>query len=332
MADPVWPPSPGPTHPTADSPSRRELLTLGAAAGVTALTAAALAGGQLLRRPRLAERCRFGAYSSLGGDLLGDHLRLEQSVGARLPLFSWFKDWNTGWEPWLADQLAARPGSYDCMLAWEAWGVGLGDIVRGWRDDYLWSFFDGAARYPGRVIVRLFHEMNGSWYPWSLAGPQRTVTDAGQFRDAWRHVVDLARAHGTPNLQFLFCPNAFDDGGTPMEEYWPGADLVDLIGLDGYNWGWLPDGSPQHDPEALIRPMYDRLCALHPNAAFLVGEIGCAPGPGTARWYEDLYRSTSFSRLTGLAFFNQRKERDWRLDADPAALRVHRHYLRQRHS
>jgi hypothetical protein len=73
--------------------------------------------------------------------------------------------------------------------------------------------------------------------------------------------------------------------------------------------------------------MYDRLTALHPTAEFLVGELGCAEGAGKAAWFQDLYRLPAFPRLTRLAFFSERKEHDWRLNSDPATLRVNREQL-----
>ncbi|MGY2078738.1 hypothetical protein [Modestobacter sp. SYSU DS0657] len=64
--------------------------------------------------------------------------------------------------------------------------------------------------------------------------------------------------------------------------------------------------------------------AASPGKAVLVG---CAAGPGKARWLEQLHTSPDYPRLTQVALFHEDKEEDWRLDSDPASLRVSRRYL-----
>lgn len=280
--------------------------------------------------PPLASRCRFGAWSAAGGPVVADHRQLEEAVGLPLPVFSWFKDWGGGWDR-TADQVsrAGVPVEGVNMMAWEAWGVSFAEILGGARDGFLDLFFDGASRAPGRVVLRLFHEMNGEWYPWSLAHPDRLVASPAEWIDAWRHVVERARLRGATNVEFMFCANTEDVGAVPVERYWPGSEWVDLVGVDGYNWGWHTDGAPFRTAEDIIAPMYDRLTALHPTAEVTVGEIACAPHPGQARWYADLLATDRFPRLTQVAFFDERKERDWRLTSDPATLATLRRGLAQ---
>jgi beta-mannanase len=129
------------------------------------------------------------------------------------------------------------------------------------------------------------------------------------------------------NVFFMFCPNHIDIGRYSAEDYWPGRDWVDVIGVDGYNQKWTADGKPQHRAEDIIAPMYRRLTALHPTAEFMVGEIGSAAHPNKSVWQEALYTSTRFPRLTQIAFFHERKSEDWRLDSDPDTLRINRQYL-----
>lgn len=123
------------------------------------------------------------------------------------------------------------------MICWEPYAVRFADIIDGVRDDYLISYFTAAKQYPGRVILRLFHESNGNWYPWSPTGPERLVSDTRQWQDAWRHIIALSRKSGATNVKFMFCPNSTDVDAPPAEALWPGAEWVDIIGLDGYNDG-----------------------------------------------------------------------------------------------
>lgn len=308
--------------------TRRGALALLAGAPLLA----AVTAGVALRRdddlPELATRCRFGAWSALGGTPVEDHRALEARLGAPLPVFSWFSalhDWDHRTAGGIAAFDPADP--YDCMVCLEPWDTRLADVVSGARDEYFRRWVDGARAYPGRVLVRLMHEANGNWYPWSVAHDGDAVTGPEQWQEAWRRVVGIARGQGATNVAFVFCPNTNDVGGVPAEAYWPGAEWVDVVGVDGYNWGWDATGRPQVTAEQVIGPMYRRLTALHPTAEFVVGEIGCAAGPGKAAWHEALYRSRRFPRLTRVAYFHEAKEQDWRLDSDEATLRVHRRYL-----
>jgi hypothetical protein len=281
------------------------------------------------RPAELARRCTIGAWAAGDGELAANHVALEDLVGARLPLVSWFADWDTGWDGGLARGAAAlaRRGDYELMISWEPVGVTFADVLDGAHDEYLVAFLDAAGRHPGRVLLRPFAEMNGPWQPWSVEHRAGLVGEVASWTAAWRHVVDLGRERA-PNVSFVFCANTTDEGRVPMEDYWPGAEWVDLVGIDGYNWGFTADGRPQAGPEQVIGPMYRRLTALHPDAEVVVCETGCAEGEGKAGWTEALYTAYSFPRLTRLAFFHQNKERDWRLDSDPVTLAVHRRYLR----
>ncbi|MGY1650214.1 glycoside hydrolase family 26 protein [Geodermatophilus sp. SYSU D01119] len=278
--------------------------------------------------PELVTRCRFGAWAATGGGPVEDHRALEARLGAALPVFSWFQALDP-WDTAIAEGIAGfdRADPYDCMVCLEAWDTRLADVVAGERDDYFRRYFDGARTYPGRVVVRLLHEANGNWYPWSVAHDGDAVTSTGQWQEAWRRIVGIARGQGAANVTFMFCANAEDVGGVPVEDYWPGSEWVDVVGVDGYNWGWDAAGSPDVTAEELLDPMYRRLTALHPTAEFMVGELGCAAHPGKAGWYEALYRSRRFPRLTQVAFFHEAKEQDWRLDSDEETLRTNRRYL-----
>ncbi|MEM7271505.1 MAG: glycosyl hydrolase [Actinomycetota bacterium] len=82
----------------------------------------------------------------------------------------------------------------------------------------------------GDAILRLGHEFNGGWPPWSSLGNE----DA--FIAAYRHVHDLFQAQ---SAGFEFDWTAMrPDFATTAPAAWPGIDYVDYIGLDVY---WKSD-------------------------------------------------------------------------------------------
>ncbi len=319
--------------------SRRALLAGLACAGLSGCSTGSGEPAETSETPEPAElvrRCTFGAWAAGPEGLAGNHFALETLLGARLPLVSWYADWNLTWDGAFAAEatrLTSR-GSYELLISWEPVGVDLAGIVDGAHDAYLTEFLRGAASFPGPVTLRPFPEMNGAYQPWSLDHPEALAPDAGTWIAAWCHVVRLGREIGRPNLSFLFCANATDEGSaqgtTPMESYWPGVEWVDAVGIDGYTWNNTGDdasGGPESSFEQVITPMYERLLALHPEAAVTVCETGCVESPGKADWFTDLYTSRRFPALQRIAFFHENKERDWRLDSDTRTLAVNQRFL-----
>jgi endoglucanase len=254
------------------------------------------------------------------------HHTLEQVVGARLPIVSLYADWHTPWPAAVSRGLAG----HDLLISWEPVGVDFAELLDGAWDASLTAFLEAAAGHAGQVILRPFAEMNGPWQTWSVDHEGGAVRDVEQWQAAWRHVVGLARSVGSGSrCSMLFCANTTDEGPTPVEQYWPGTEWVDAVGIDGFNWGWSADGRPLAGAEQVIGPMYDRLGRLHPTAEFVVAELGCAPAPpqapsAQANWFAELYASRAFPRVRRVVFFHEDKECDWRLDSDPVTLAVHR--------
>lgn len=325
-------PSGRPEHPGV---SRRRLLT--AAAG----TAAVAASGVLLpataeaASPPLYTRCSFGAHAD--NEPYPDvypHFGLESITTARLPRMSWFQDMGA---PWPTNQAADAARTHHALcIAWtpSAYGtqVSFDRILSGEFDSLLRKFFSNAAKHPRSVTIRPFWEMNCSASSASVDyrnGP-RLVTSVNQFKDTWRHLVGLQRQVGATNVKWFFCVNGSDVGTHRMEEYWPGAEYVDEVGLDTYNDDW----SPWADFDVKVAPMYTRLAALDPYLPISIGEIGCKdygapPGQSKASWSEKMFLSSQFPRLRHVDFYNRNQGIDWRLQSSGSSLAVYRKYLPQ---
>lgn len=305
------------------APTRRQFLWL----GVVMSTLTFAGDAERVRDRRIA----YGAHvhNEPWPNLLS-HYALESMVGAKLSMMSWFQDWDTPWLTAQAEQ-AARTG-HDIQLCWEPVRAGapvlFSDILTGRYDDYFRRFFSGAAQFPGRVWIRPFHEMNGNWYPWSLAkGPTAVVASAKQWIAAWQHLVSLQRSVSGDRVNWMWCPNNIDIGDVAAENYYPGAGYVDILGVDAYN-GY---GNWQ-TPYELINPMYQRLVKLHTAAPVVVAEIGSREAKPTephskSVWLQQLFTETRLPRLTHVNFFSVDKERDWRLNSSAQTLAVARKYL-----
>jgi hypothetical protein len=78
--------------------------------------------------------------------------------------------------------------------------------------------------------VRIDHEFNGTWEPWSPFGGTGQIIAAATWIAGWRNMATAIRT-ALPNAKIIWNPNIGQNNPYP---YYPGDDLVDLIGIDIY--------------------------------------------------------------------------------------------------
>lgn len=80
------------------------------------------------------------------------------------------------------------------------------------------------------IVFRPFHEHTGEWFWWGA--PYCTPEE---YRQLWRFTVEYLRDEkNLHNLLYAYSPDIFKDEAHYLE-YYPGDDLVDIIGLDDYH-------------------------------------------------------------------------------------------------
>ncbi|MCX4985415.1 glycoside hydrolase family 26 protein [Streptomyces sp. NBC_00572] len=86
------------------------------------------------------------------------------------------------------------------------------------------------AAYDIPVLLRPYHEMNGGWFWWGGRTP-------ASFKKLWRITYDyLVKTKGLHNLIFVWSPNAWHPQGDDVPwNHYPGADVVDVVGVDDYD-------------------------------------------------------------------------------------------------
>ena len=262
----------------------------------------------------------FGAFT-YGGVWQGEApiARLERTLGRHLEVVHWFVSWDTPFDPaWIAT--ATRNGALP-LITWQPMRPSLEAIASGRYDAAIRAFARGVRSVPGPVYLRPMPEMNGAWERWS-GRPALYV-------QAWRHIVDLFRSSGVRNVRFVWSPNVTDVPATPenaLERYYPGTAYVDVLALDGYNWGTARSGTTWRSFSDIFAEPYARITALGPQPVWITEVASAAQGGDKAAWIRAMLESCStFPRIRALVWFNQDKETDWRLDdsaADVRALRL----------
>ncbi len=214
------------------------------------------------------------------------------------------------WEPYLAAEtesdIARRiaAGDFDAYL--DDWAGRLTDWLAG--PDGKWGTADDR-----RLYLRLAHEMNGDWYPWSPTVGESTPDD---YVEMWRHVHDaLASEIDADHCQWIWCVNHADVGEHTAEACYPGEEYVDWVGVDGFNWGQSREWSDWRAPAAVFDDMLTRLGRF--DKPLCVPEVGCssltADGHDPARKADWLRAAIDYfdGYVQLYSWFNEDKETDW---------------------
>lgn len=121
------------------------------------------------------------------------------------------------------------------------------------------------------VIFRPFHEMNGNWFWWG-----RDNITPEQYIELYRITVDRLRENGLTNVIMCWSPDT-----RLAEEYYPGDNYVDIVGLDVYE----PGCSPYHGNEAYgkaLNALND--FAVKHNKVAAISETGLREYEGVMRY------------------------------------------------
>lgn len=237
-----------------------------------------------------------------------------------------YLEWYTGFgeAPDVAKLQAVTDAGSVPVVTWEPWvwtaGVdqpayALDRVTAGDFDPYLAQWADALAAWDRPVLLRFAHEMNGDWYPWSAGVNGNTAAD---YVDAWRHVHDVFAAHGADDVRWVWAPNVVYPGSTPLTALYPGDAYVDVLGVDGYNWGTSVSWGSWVSGRQVFEQTFAELRALAPSKPLLVTETASSElGGSKAAWVEDLITWSAGQGLLGIIWFDENKETDWRMASSP---------------
>lgn len=150
----------------------------------------------------------------------------------------------------------------------------------------------------GPYLLRYAHEFNGTWYPWG--GDTKLVND-------WRAIKKALPA----GAKLVWCPNIHYMGAYEMTNFWPGENVVDIIGLDGYD---QITGGPRLDAEEIFGPTMEMIRhELMSKRPLMICETATPRDEGQPAWVRDLLRFGNDADLSGIVYFNKDKEKPWAL-------------------
>ena len=185
-------------------------------------------------------------------------------------------------------------------------------VANGSMDPVITEWASSVQTWLGRgegrsLLIAPMAEMNGSWVPWGM--------DPVTYPDAFRRVVTIFRDMGMDETQvrFIWAPNSVSSWPHGITAYWPGGDVVDMVGFSAYNFGGDPENwATAHD--ALFEAS-QIIRAVARDKPFLITQIGSGPEGGEKDdWIVEMVDFIANDpNMVGFVYFNFDKERNWKV-------------------
>jgi mannan endo-1,4-beta-mannosidase len=186
----------------------------------------------------------------------------------------------------------------------------LSKIIDGGFDDYLRKYARDIRATGLPLAIRLNHEMNGDWYPWS---EQVNGNSPGQYAESWRHIHDIFEEEGANDLVvWIWAPNRIDRLGATAQTLehlaglYPGDEYVDWVGMSGY---LRPpyNSSTQFTFEETFTRTLTQLRTVS-DKPILLAEIGASEiGDNKPHWIRSLFKNLTLPEnadVIGFSWFN----------------------------
>ena len=225
----------------------------------------------------------------------------------------------------------------------------LPKIIGGNFDAYLHQYAKDIVATGLPLGIRLDHEMNGNWYPWSedtgkidpATGKPTKLNNnnAGDYAKMWQHVHDIFEQEGANGLVvWIWAPNIINNLPTAhktsayLDGLYPGAQYVDVVGLSGYlRPAYKPDNNFSFD--YTFGSSLAELRRVAPAKPILLAEVGASETGGhKAAWLTSFFAGVNDpanSDIIGFVWFNlavttytegELGTNDWRIDSRPDTL------------
>jgi mannan endo-1,4-beta-mannosidase len=185
-------------------------------------------------------------------------------------------------------------------------------IAAGVYDVYLRGYADSVRDFGHAVVIGFGHEMNGDWYSWGYSHVAPST-----FVAAWRHIVTVFRGEGADNVTWLWTVNQDRPGTSPVAPWWPGANYVTWVGIDGY---YISHSDT-------FTKVFGRTIAevrAVTRKPILLSETGVGPGAGRFVRISNLFDGIQQAKALGLVWFDESQQggpyrQNWRIEGDRLA-------------
>lgn len=272
--------------------------------------------------------------------------KYEEAFGHKIEVIHYFQDWTIS----LVNQNLYNIKNHGSipLISWipAEYGKGvnqtkyrLDNITNGNFDSYIRASARAARDTGVTIWLRPFHEMNGNWVSY---GGTVNGNEPGDFIPAWRHVVNIFKQEGANNVKFVWSPNANSIPNTPenaISKYFPGDYYVDIIGIDGYNWGTVAPSwnSKWYYPTEIFTPSINEIRKLSQKPIIFAETSSVEDGGSKDEWIEEIFDyqrlNELYSNFMGVIWYNKiepgrdGRKLDFRLNSNEISVKTVRRML-----
>jgi mannan endo-1,4-beta-mannosidase len=259
------------------------------------------------------------------------HLAHELGGSPSLVTFylQWPSDPKAGEIPLESLKAIAQSGSVP-VLTWEPMSITAdgeraipsSDIQAGLYDDYIRRMAEGIESLQTVVWIRFAHEMNLQRYHWGSSEKAFGPESPDRYKRMYRYVVSRMRAFGAKSSQFIFCPNSEsvpNEVWNKLSNYYPGDDVVNLLGIDGYSWEAEGESGFRSFSEIFRKPVQELRYLSQSKPIWVFESAAVGSNDAKLRWLEKALKTSANWGVEGIVWFHVKKENDWRLP--PGTLR-----------
>jgi hypothetical protein len=269
-----------------------------------------------------------GSRDGMGGDVTLHDVRIYQrAVGKSL---AWVYFWNNWYEnprfPFQTASWIRSNGSvpYIRMMLLSGPSIptpdpvySLKNIIEGKFDPLLRNWMQDARKFGSPVIAEYGVEVDGWWFPWNGLYNKEGgsyVDSVARFREAYRHIIRIAREEGAYNIRWVFHVDPWDEpivDWNKFENYYPGDEWIDWVGASVYG-RQLPSDPEGESFRAQMDWVYGRMQRLT-HKPFVVCEFGTINDANQSAWttaaLSDLL-SGRWPKVIGFSWWNTTFEND----------------------
>ncbi len=290
---------------------------------------------------RRARRISIGAWTEGFYDPVSRKLhpealtKFESLIDKKISIAHYYRGWESWTDPVLVSEfneirskgwtpmLSSNPYYFDrCPVdakpLYEA-------IASGACDEFLHAAARNLRTVKHPFYLLFAWEMNNKDLEWSVP---YTGSTSEQFVKAWRHIHTIFREEKVKNVIWVFNPNIPNVPDFPYTDLYPGADYVDWVGLDGYNWGTTQSWSswlPFHD---VFSGPYNELTRIAPEKPMVISEMNTTDvGGNKGEWYRDAFIKQipeNFPNIQAVIIFNENRTKqekvNWKVDVTQESL------------
>lgn len=245
-------------------------------------------------------------WGSFSGGTDATMATFEQQVGMKENLDAVFVGANDG--PF-SGSIAGSQGK-TIVIFWEP-SYSFSTLLSGKQDATITAFAQSLKAYGYPVIFVPFAEFNlggktdtADCTAWSVGCNGNSVSS---FISSWQHLYTLFQSAGATNVKFALDYNDGSTGNATYASYYPGSQYVDIVGIDGFNFGgetYAQDiGNDIPVLQAFGKPIYILSAgSVSPQTAFIQA-LGAQQGIAGWVWFnyqQFIITSSSLGAFKGI--------------------------------